>query len=106
MGRAGCAKKQASVNLPPLPTKETIMKKLNVTIQLEMSVPDDWELAETTEGTSVLKLPNGQFMDIAIEPLFASDPEETWSSTEDEDVLNDILDMVETEAVTYEFVTH
>jgi hypothetical protein len=82
------------------------MKKLNVTIQLEMSVPDDWELVETSEGTPVLKLPNGQFMDIAIEPLFSSNPEETWSNTEDEDVLNDILDMVESEAVTYEFVTH
>ena len=82
------------------------MKKLKVTIQLEMSVPDDWELVETSEGSPVVKLSDGQFMDIAIEPLFASDPEETWTSTEDEDVLNDILDMVESEAVTYEFVTH
>jgi len=53
------------------------MKKLNVTIKLEMSVPDDWELAKTSEGGHVLKLPNQQFLDIAIEPLFASDPEET-----------------------------
>lgn len=82
------------------------MKKLNVTIQLEMSVPEDWVLAETSEGTPVLKLPNGQYMDIAIEPLFATDPEETWSSTDDEGTLNDILDMVESEAVAYEFVTH
>ena len=82
------------------------MKKLNVTIQLAMSVPDDWELTTTSEGTSVLKLPNGQFMDIAIEPLFATDPEETWTSTDDEDVLNDVLDMVESEEVRYEFVTH
>lgn len=82
------------------------MKKLNVTIHLEMSVPDDWELADTSEGTPVLKLPNGTFMDIAIEPLFANDPEETWSSTDDDDQLNDILDMVDTEEVTYEFVTH
>jgi hypothetical protein len=82
------------------------MKKLNVTIKLEMSVPDDWELVETSEGTPVLKLADGQFLDIAIEPLFASDPEETWSSTEDEGVLNDILDMVESEAVAYEFVVH
>ena len=80
------------------------MKKLNVTIQLEMSVPDDWELVATSEGTPVIQLPDGQFMDIAIEPLFASNPEEVWSSTEDEDVLNDILDMVESEAVTYEFI--
>jgi hypothetical protein len=50
------------------------MKKLNVTIQLEMSVPDDWELVGTSEGTPVLKLPNGVFMDVAIEPLFASTP--------------------------------
>ena len=82
------------------------MKKLNVTIQLEMSVPDDWELVQTSEGTPVVKLPNGVSMDLAIEPLFASNPEETWSSTEDEEVLNDILDMVESEEVTYEFVTH
>lgn len=82
------------------------MKKLNVTIQLEMSVPDDWELVETSEGTPVLKMPDGRFMDLAIEPLFASNPDETWSSTEDEDQLNDILDMVESEGVSYEFVTH
>lgn len=82
------------------------MKKLNITIQLELSVPDDWELATTSEGGQVLKLPNQQFMDMAIEPLFATDPEETWSSSEDDDVLNDILDMVESEEVTYQFVTH
>ena len=82
------------------------MKKLNITIQLELSVPDDWELVTTSEGGQVLKLPNQQFMDMAIEPLFATDPEQTWSSSEDDDVLNDILDMVESEAVTYQFVTH
>jgi len=82
------------------------MKKLNITISLEMSVPEDWELVETSEGTPVLKLPNGRFMDLAIEPLFATNPEETWSSTDDEDTLNDILDMVESEEVAYEFVTH
>lgn len=82
------------------------MKKLHVTIKLEMSVPDDWELVETSEGTPVLELPDGQFLDMAIEPLFATDPEETWASSESEDVLNDILDMVESEEVTYEFITH
>ncbi|MBK9574386.1 MAG: hypothetical protein IPO43_17530 [Rhodoferax sp.] len=82
------------------------MKKLNVTIKLEMSVPDDWELVTTSEGSPVLKLPNQQFLDLAIEPLFASDPEETWSSAETQDAMNDILDMVESEDVVYEFVTH
>jgi len=82
------------------------MKKLSITIKLDMLVPEDWELVQTSEGGQVLKLPNQQFLDIAIEPLFASDPEETWASTEDDDVLNDILDMVESEDVVYEFVTH
>jgi hypothetical protein len=82
------------------------MKKLKVTIQLEMSVPDDWEMVETSEGTPVLKMADGQFMDLAIEPLFASDPEETWRSTDSDDELNNILDMVESEEVVYEFVTH
>ena len=81
------------------------MKKLSVTIKLDMLVPDDWELVQTSEGGQVLKLPDNQFLDIAIEPLFASNPEETWASTEDDDVLNDILDMVESEDVVYEFVT-
>ncbi len=82
------------------------MKKLNITITLEMSVPDDWVLVQTSEGGQVLKLPDGQFLDIAIEPMFASDPEEIWASTEDHDVLNDFLDMIESEEVAYEFVTH
>ena len=82
------------------------MKKLNITIKLEMSVPDDWELVQTSEGGQVLKLPDNQFLDMAIEPLFATNPEETWASTENDDVLNDILDMVESEDVTYEFITH
>ncbi len=82
------------------------MKKLNITIQLEMSVPDDWALATTSEGGQVLQLPNGQYMDMAIEPLFSNDPEETWSSTGDEDVLNDVMDMIESEDVAYQFVTH
>jgi hypothetical protein len=82
------------------------MKKLKVTIRLEMSVPDDWEMVETSEGTPVLKMADGQFMDLAIEPLFATDPEETWRGTDSDDELNNILDMVESEEVVYEFVTH
>jgi hypothetical protein len=82
------------------------MKKLIVTITLEMSVPDDWELFETSEGGQVIKMPDNQFLDIAIEPLFASDPEENWSTTDSDEELDTILDMVESEDVNYEFITH
>jgi len=82
------------------------MKKLKVTIQLEMSVPDDWEVVGTSEGTPVLKLPNGQYLDLAIEPLFANDPEDIWASADTEDALHDVLDMVDSEEISYEFITH
>jgi hypothetical protein len=82
------------------------MKKLIVTITLEMSVPDDWELFETSEGGQVIKMPDNQFLDIAIEPLFSTDPEENWSTTDSDEELDTILDMVESEDVSYEFITH
>ena len=82
------------------------MKKLHVTIQVALSVPDDWELATTSEGTQVVKMPDGQYLDLAIEPLFATDPEDTWTSTDSDDELNDILDMVESEEVTFTMVSH
>ena len=82
------------------------MKKLRATLELEMSVPEDWELVNTSEGTPVLRLPNGTFLDLTVEPLFASDPEETWASTDEDEALNEILDMVDSEVVHYEFVTH
>ena len=82
------------------------MKKLNVTIQLEMTVPDDWQLVETSEGTPVIQMADNKFLDLAIDPLFANDPEDMWSSSENEDELNEVLEMVESEEVAYEFVTH
>lgn len=82
------------------------MKKLNVTLKLEMTVPDEWELVSTSDGGQVIKLPDGQFLDLTVEPLFTTDPEATWSSTEDEGDLDEILDMVESEDVLYAFVNH
>ena len=82
------------------------MKKLNVTIQLEMTVPDNWQLVETSEGTPVIQMADNKFLDLAIEPLFANDPEDMWSSSANEDELNEVLEMVESEEVAYEFVTH
>lgn len=82
------------------------MKKLRVTITLEMSVPEHWELFTTSDGGDVIRMGEGQHLDLTMEPLFATDPEDTWSSTDDEAGLNDILDMVDAEDVQYEFVTH
>jgi hypothetical protein len=81
------------------------MKKLNVTLQLQMTVPDGWELVQTSEGTPVIRMPGGTYLDLAIEPLYAADPEGTWSGTDSDDELNEFLDMVDSEEVSYEFVS-
>jgi hypothetical protein len=82
------------------------MKKLSITIQLEMSVPDDWEIVTTSEGTQVIRQPDGQYLDVTVEPLFATDPEDEWRSTDDENELEAFLERVESEDVRYAFVTH
>ena len=77
------------------------MKKLSITIQLEMIVPDHWAVQETSEGTPVIRMAQGQYLDMAVEPLFAADPEDLWSTTDDEAALEEIMEMVESEEVRY-----
>ena len=38
------------------------MKTLKVTIELEMSVPDDWQLVQTSEGTPVIRMADGHIV--------------------------------------------
>ncbi len=80
------------------------MKKLIVTMTLELTVPDDWELVTTSGDTDVVKLPNGTYLDMTFEPLVATDPEETWASSEDDQLLDDLVDRVEFEDVRYELI--
>lgn len=77
------------------------MKKLTITLQLELEVPDDWAVVDTSEGTPVVKLPDGRYLDIAVEPLFATDPEDTWSTTDDEDEADEFFSRVVGEQISY-----
>lgn len=77
-------------------------KKLRVNIELEMTVPDDWQIAETDDGIGVLKLGNGQFLDLTFEPMVATDLAGAWSNDVSEEFMNDLLDMVDAETVGYE----
>jgi hypothetical protein len=78
------------------------VKLLTVTITLEMEVPDEWELQPTSEGMEVVKIGEDRFLDMTFEPLLASDPESTWTNSASEEFLNQLLDMVESEDVSYE----
>jgi hypothetical protein len=81
------------------------MKKLSVTIRLEMEVPDDWLLHSTSEGTDVLKIGADQYLDLTFEPMLTSDPEGNWSNSAEEEFMDSLLDMVVSEEVTYEIST-
>lgn len=80
------------------------MKTLSVTIKLELQVPDDWELVRTAEGTEVLKMEDGHYLDLTFEPMVAADIEDTWTNAVDEVFMDELLNMVESEEVTYELV--
>lgn len=77
-------------------------KKLRVTIDLEMTVPDGWQIVETEEGFGVLKLDDNRFLDLTFEPMVATELAGAWSNDVSEDFMNDLIDMVDTESVSYE----
>ena len=77
-------------------------KKLRVNIELEMTVPDDWQIAETDDGIGVIKIDDSKFLDLTFEPMVATDLAGAWSNDVSEDFMNDLLDMVDAETVGYE----
>ena len=81
------------------------MKNVEVTIQLELEVPDEWELTKTSDGIDVISMGNGQYLDLTFEPMVADDIEGTWTNSVDEDFMNSLLDTVVTEEVTYKMTS-
>ncbi len=82
------------------------MKKLIVTIQAELEVPDDWELARHPSGISVLKI-GDNFVDFDLAPLAttSSDPDAEWSDANVE-VVGQVLDAIVGLDADLEFITH
>ena len=68
------------------------MKKLTVTIRMEMEVPDTWSVEKTSDGIDILKIADGRYLDMSAEPLIA----------DDKDFANQIYDMVSTEDISYD----
>lgn len=82
------------------------MRKLIVTMRVELEVPDDWELARHPSGISVLKV-GEHFVDFDLAPLAttSSDPEAEWSDANVE-VVGKVLDCVVGLDSDLEFITH
>lgn len=78
------------------------MKNVTVTIKLEMEVPDDWEVAKTSDGIDILSMGNGQYLDLTFEPMVTDDIEGTWTNEVDEGFMDALMDMVVSEDVAYQ----
>ncbi|MGP1718197.1 MAG: hypothetical protein ACTS9Y_13540 [Methylophilus sp.] len=83
------------------------MKKLLVNVQLEMDVPDAWDLVEHPDDVQAIKLEDGRFMYMSFLPMFTEDPKAgaEWSSECTEELSDEILDMVADEEVLMKFET-
>ena len=81
------------------------MKRLSVTIKLELEVPEEWELRKTSEGFEVLDIGHGRYMDMSFEPLLSDNLDGMWTDSADDEFINEVLDMVESEEVSYKLST-
>ena len=81
------------------------MKKLAVTIRMEMEIPEEWELKETPDGFVVLKLAEDQYLDFTYEPMVTDDIKGRWSNDVDDDFMDLIEDMMVVEQTSYKFIT-
>lgn len=84
------------------------MKKLQVSIKLDMEVPEDWTLQDHPDGVPVLDIGNGRYMYMSFLPMFTEqiEPESQWTSECSESFSQEVLDMVEDEQVTMRFLTN
>jgi hypothetical protein len=70
------------------------MKTLTLTLQAELTIPDDWEVVEHPSGAQVLKI-GDQFVDFELTPLATRSeaPDAEWSD-DDVELIDKVLDTV------------
>jgi len=75
------------------------MKKLQVTITLDMEIPDDWTLIDRPDGIPVLTVGDGGYMYMSFKPMFTKElkPESDWTSKYPDKFTVQVLDMVKDE---------
>jgi hypothetical protein len=84
------------------------MRKLLVTIQVELDIPDTWELVEHPDQVQAIKMDDGQYMHMSFLPMMTRDFTENaeWSSECSDEFTEKVLDMVEDEDVYMKLDTH
>jgi hypothetical protein len=84
------------------------MKRLQVTINLDMDIPDEWTLVEHPDGVPVLTLGDGRYMYMSFLPMFtkALVPESEWTSECSEAFTEQVVDMVQDEEVEMKIISN
>ncbi|HSH86808.1 MAG: hypothetical protein ACAH08_01515 [Methylophilus sp.] len=84
------------------------MKKLIVTIQVELDIPDTWDVVEHPDQVQAIKMDDGQYMHMSFLPMMTRDFNEDaeWSSECSDAFTDAVLDMVADEEVYMKLETH
>lgn len=82
------------------------MKKLQVTITLDMDIPENWTLVEHPDGVPVLTVGDGRYMYMSFMPMFTNElePESDWTNECSDKFSAEVLDMVQDEEVEMKIV--
>jgi hypothetical protein len=84
------------------------MKRLQVTINLDMDIPDEWTLIEHPDGVPVLTLGDGRYMYMSFLPMFTKElvPESEWTSECSAQFAEEVVDMVQDEEVEMKIIAN
>ncbi|MBC7787392.1 MAG: hypothetical protein H7Z18_08135 [Methylophilaceae bacterium] len=84
------------------------MKKLQVTITLDMDIPEEWTLLEHPDGVPVLNIGDGSYMYMSFMPMFTKElePESDWTSECSDDFADEVVEMVQSEGVKMKIIVN
>ena len=84
------------------------MKKLQVTITLDMDIPEDWTLQDHPDGVPVLAVGDGNYMYMSFLPMFTKElePESNWTSECSDKFADEVVEMVQGEDVTMKIIVN
>jgi hypothetical protein len=82
------------------------MKKLQVTITLDMDIPENWTLVDHPDGVPVLTVGDGRYMYMSFLPMFTNqlEPESEWTSECSPAFAEEVVEMVQGEDVVMTIV--
>lgn len=84
------------------------MKKLQVTITLDMDIPEEWTLLEHPDGVPVLNIGDGSYMYMSFMPMFTKElePESDWTSECSDEFADEVVEMVQSEGVKMKIIVN